>query len=191
MKLKIVVIDNHIALVDESAEIKEDDLCEYKNKVFVIKKGDNELFQLANRVLFAEPELNLDVPQLNWREWEVEQYVNKEYPQYGFKDLLIKAIVGYNHNKAEYAKDDLIKAFRKGAYIGSYTGNNSGKHIEEEEALFIQSLQKYPKWIVMESELIYYPANMPKDGEHRPAFRPKLITNSDGKQEGIIKEIIW
>lgn len=57
----------------------------------------------------------------------------------------------------------------------------------------IKSLQKLPKYIVVESEIVQ---NFNNHGtgeifQNDMKEQPKLITNSEGKQEVIIKELIY
>ena len=125
----------------------------------------------------------------NWRELEVEQLALKTYPVKPVYDgnqlvhsnpndeLQEGFIAGYNHNKAKYTEEDLRKAFF----------DCSIPHNEYDFELFIQSLQKYPKEIVMESEEYGTVMKDFKDVN----YRPKLIINSENKPQGVIKEIIW
>jgi hypothetical protein len=56
---------------------------------------------------------------------------------------------------------------------------------------YIQSIQqpKLPVAFECEMELVFYPANMPKEGEERPPYRPKIIINSEGRIEWVGKYI--
>lgn len=160
MKLKVERINNHIVLVDESAEIKEEHFYYWKVTNSIQKAKKDDLGRLPKnsdgsfKIIFAEKELNLDVPLLpNWKEWEIEQliyqrYFNKntgecirstigadDYEQ-GFKD-------GYNHNKKLYTEEDLIKAYWAGM---QFVGEDKGNPKE-----FKKSLQKHPQFIVVEN----------------------------------------
>ena len=57
--------------------------------------------------------------------------------------------------------------------------------------VIIQTIQqpKYPIAFECEVELVFYPANMPKEGEERPPYRPKIIINSEGRTEWVGKYI--
>lgn len=149
----------------------------------------NEYF--LNKVVFAEKELNLDVPILpDWRSWEVEKLAfdlgipsNKvEY----FK-------LGYNHNKKLYSEEDLRKVYMIAWERGR---NNESTNISET----LESFQKLPNYIVMESEQLNliddkwvnnFEASFFSHLVEDTMITPKLFTNSQGKQEGIIKEIIY
>lgn len=194
MKLKYININGYGVLVDESAEIKHDD--------FYLDLDTNIIYYLvtkpngnAAKIIFAEKELNLDVPVLpNWREWEVEQealyFLELQPKQILTKDkeigLLTGFIAGYNHNKAKYTEEDLKEALfaalnhDKEECCVTHTRDSIVRSV-------IQSLQKYPKYVVMENEQTWEDF---KNGDYQ-IERPKLITNSEGKQEGIIKELIW
>ncbi|HMT01786.1 MAG TPA: hypothetical protein PKD00_00510 [Burkholderiales bacterium] len=187
MTLRYIDINGFGVLVDESAETKQGDLC-----YAILSK---QIFENINpnlnspdkcKIVFAEKELNLDsVPILpNWREFN-NQEVFRLATEFAIKekgnpkDLTLGFITGYNHNKAKYTEEDLEIAFGLGA-ANNANGKPSFKEVK-------QSLQKIPKYIVMESEL-----NLNgKNGLERASFIPKLIINSEGKQEGIIKEIIY
>ena len=213
MKLKYININGHGVLVDESAEITGY-LYEW---LYNTKTGETsnigEPDENDVKIIFAEKELNLDVPILsNWRNWEVEQLVKEKYSipfpnkfsnmnQEAYKERYA-FIAGYNHNKAKYTEEDLRKAIemaREGTL--DYTFGDPYYEFEQGEDVIIQSLQRYPKHIVMESEQVikeeYKTCPYVKEvGCIKNIctcyyFKPKLITNSENKQEGIIKEIIY
>ena len=48
---------------------------------------------------------------------------------------------------------------------------------------YLDSIQKHPKYVVMENEDMEF--GVEKE------YSPKLFTNSEGKQQGILKELIW
>lgn len=209
MKLKYIDINGYGVLVDESAEIKEGDYWIYICPINGLDYGDNNQPIVRNnlpsswydklhdknnyyKIIFAEKELNLDVPILpNWRDFEIEQLaeilvdretnaslkssIRKQYERY------VK--IGLNHNKAKYTEEDLEKAINMAK--NSKNGFKINKIIEPySNNEIIQSLQKVPKYIVMETvEHIH-----PDLGKVDETFK---FTNSEGKQEGIIKEIIY
>jgi hypothetical protein len=205
MKLKYLNINGHGVLVDESVKIKEGDTVfdNYAGIHNIQKVRTCDLDSMHykngnwNKIIFAEKELNLNVPILpNWREWEVEQ----EAKQYSIKrhkvlnyELEFAFLAGYNHNKAKYTEEDLRKAIEIAK--NSMGVDNCGEvcYSNKSTDSIIQSLQKVPKYIVMESifcskdEEILRRPHTKNDLEEKP----KLITNSEGKQEGIIKEIIY
>lgn len=216
MKLKYIDINGYGILVDESAEINNGELLwdnEVKEVMKMFKAPNKVKEPYQHKIIFAEKELNLDnVPILpDWREWEVEQYLEKESEKwclingYNPSDYVhsnrtaeytrVKNIfiAGYNHNKAKYTEEDLIKAIEIA----------SGERLIDKEIQIksiIQSLQKFPKYIVMESKCgrcysddyneCWSAKECCRCSESYPDI-PKLIINSKGRQEGIIKEIIY
>ncbi len=181
MKLKYIYIKGLGVLVDESAEIKEGMLgfnggLEIGSQPIGIHFGED--FKPTGypywKVIFAEKELNLDVPVFDWREFEVEQtainwYKDKHPDSTKVNERSISFIAGHVHNKAKYTEEDLKKAIELAGQVDS-NGEPDGLSYDE----IIQSLKKTPKYVVMESEIEEF----------------KLIT-SEGKQKGIIKEIIY
>jgi hypothetical protein len=175
MKLKYININKYGVVVDESVDIGEG---------LTLLKSD------ISKIICAEKELNLDVPVLpNWREWELTQIVREKYllpfPSKWFSIMNQEAykqryayIEGYNHNGKLYTKEDLKKAIKMA----------KEKYDEND---IIQSLQKYPKYITVETtkDLENHPELINNPKEVREGL--ELITNSEGKQEVIIKEIIW
>jgi hypothetical protein len=91
--------------------------------------------------------------------------------------------------KREYKEEDIRKAFCDGQFDGmmGVTNNCPVSNVDT----YIQSLQqpKYPIAFECEMELVFYPANMPKEGEERPPYRPKTIINSEGRTEWVGKYI--
>lgn len=169
-KLKYVDINGYGILVDESAEILPDTWYENNGVLFlsdsVYNEGNNPnnsnliVTDHNNAVIFAEKELNLDVPVLNWRDWEIEQEALKYFKTI-FKDSTLTVswlqdyiktfketfIAGYNHNKSKYTEEDL-----KDAYNAGYT--NCEELEEQNPDTYIQSIQKIPQYIVMSGEKI-------------------------------------
>ena len=216
MKLKFELVNGFGILVDEEAEIKKGEF--YYNTVNKeIFKCDGVVFKHCNKIIFAEKELNLDVPVFEWRDFEVEkksEYANG-YALYG-KPLGEKYLAfkegftqGYKSNPAKYTEEDLREAIAFGKEQGVYyefaTQSDSReeytkglqKDQQEQIETFIQSLQKHPKYVVMESENYcgspLTTERCPKcvDSCDRAYIRLKLFTNSEGKQQGVIKELIW
>jgi len=201
-------------LVDESANKNGYVKYEYDTrdgKIYETKNGYIQSLNVCHAIVFAEKELNLDVPVLpNWREWEVEQealsFLKLQPQQILTKDkeigLLTGFIAGYNSNKDKYTEEDIKR-------IIHWASLNEDVRLSEEEMFqslqkhpkyeeMFQSLQKHPKYIEVESEKCGYPCSYPSKGNHYVdensmyvPFKYKLITNSESKQEGIIKEIIY
>jgi hypothetical protein len=201
MKLRYINTNGFGVLVDESANKNGYVKYEYDTrdgKIYETKNGYIQSLNVCHAIVFAEKELNLDVPVLpNWREWEVEQealsFLKLQPQQILTKDkeigLLTGFIAGYNRNKDKYTEEDIKR-------IIHWASLNEDVRLSEEE--MFQSLQKHPKYIEVESEKCGYPRSYPSKGNHYVdensmyvPFEYKLITNSESKQEGIIKEIIY
>ena len=212
MKLKYIDINGYGVLVDENAEIKDKepfiDMRDYPHNtsdydIYYAGSGGNVEFsnRIGAKIICAEPELNFDLPILNWRQWEVMQeslkvglklYVHGNYDfENGFR-------VGYNHNKKLYTEADMRRAIEM-AERGVIDSSKIGHSIYTLDEI-IQSLQKLPKFMVIED----YDVKVNKSGRVVNPFdltqnqsecdwviSPKLITNSQGKQEVIIKEILY
>ncbi len=182
MKLKFELVNGYGVLYDESYFIDEN--TEYPCVTLGFRK-----------ILFAEKELGLDVPVFEWRDFEVEELALKKYRNIPESEIMEYAqklrreafIQGYKSNPARYTEEDLKKAFDSGIRYQDtfdyYTGKSDGSEPGREE--YIQSLQKYPKYVVMESEIVEFAA------PDRIYYDYKLLTNSEGKQQGIVKELIW
>lgn len=165
----------------------------------------------CSKIIFAEPELKLEgVPVFNWRDFELEkkslEFLNIQ-PKENLnsekeKGLLTGFFYGYKSNPAKYTEYEAI-----GFYLWARNKYGSVKPIEEGcivnktdykglFQLYIQSLQKYPNYVVMETEII----SLLSTGNHvikkehvSRTFKKgfKLFINSEGKQEGIVKGLIW
>lgn len=155
------------------------------------------------KIICAEKELNLDVPILpNWREWEFEKtvkdYSAEVYPINGNsreevdwienqKYLLETGfIAGYNHKKGDYTEEDLRKAYEAGGNSREDDINGDGEIPFEE---YLQSIRKVPKYIVVETDVFNVNGNLTSITTVSKTI--KTITNSDGKQECIIKGLIF
>jgi hypothetical protein len=192
MKLKFELVNGYGVLVDEEAEIKEGDW--YFDAVIGLHQKLSDLVQTTVKldrwkIIFAEKELGLDVPVFEWRDFEVEKLAKKSLPDDTDWQKRFVFVQGYKSNPAKYTEEDLRKAYIQGKH-GGITQN----YMDFEE--FIKSLQKYPKWVVMESEII----SLIPTGNHTikkedvsKTFKTdfKLFTNSEGKQQGTVKELIW
>jgi hypothetical protein len=215
--LKFQLVNGYGVLVDQEAEIKEGEWAiemyngqsqavnplkftdENGNNWFVRKMnmycGKND--QEAHKIIFSEKELGLEgVPVFEWRDFEVEKLAIKEFPHDTGMSIVARGAFrkGYKSNPAKYTEEDLRKAMDMMAQ-GSIVDDEYYPLFTEDE--IIQSLQKYPKYVVMDSENYcgspYTTERCPKcvDSCDRAYIRPKLFTNSYGKQQGTIKEIIW
>lgn len=174
------------------------------------------LSNYCHKIVFAEKEFNLDVPILpNWREWEVEHLAAKlldeafgsidpiyDEPKSLCRDFFIE---GHNHNKKIYTEEDLVKAIAFGFGI---CRNEDRAPFNLEQIKFIQSLQKKPTSVVVEVEEKSHAEIQKEFGVYghdegltekefkeyeksNSIYKLKLVTNSDGKQTGVIKKIVY
>ena len=202
MKLKFELVNGHGVLVDGESDPfllsvgktvlhVEDDYRGFRK----IEKDTILGFLLSGKriyweVVFAEPELNLDgVPVFEWRDFEVEKLAKKSLPDDTDWQKRIAFVQVYKSNPAKYTEEDLRKAYIQGKH-GGITQN----YMDFEE--FIKSLQKYPKYVVMGSEIV----SLLPTGNHiikkedvSKTFKTdfKLFTNSDGKSQGTVKDLLW
>lgn len=201
MKLKLKAVNGYNILVDENTKIEEGDY-HCASDGWYIEKTSKEDLQIVNdkingytKLIFADPELGLDLPIIpNWEQWEMEKLANLHAVKSGCEhkkelSLISKAfIAGYNHNQARYTEEDLRKAL-KIVYTDWYTDIGHTENTEEEYyERIVQSLKKLPLYIVVET--------LDAGGEYTSELtdwyynQPKLITLPDGKQTGVIKEVI-
>ena len=197
MKLKFELVNGYGVLVDEEEEIIAGDLILWNGKVKTAI--DTEYIHPSHKIIFAEPELKLEgVPVFEWRDFEVWQK-SKEVKHWG-QFASTAFVKGYKSNPAKYTEGDLKKILEEWGERVRY--DNEGytcsfeKWWSQKRSHIIQSLQKYPKWVVMESEII----SLLPTGNHTikkedvsKTFKTdfKLFTNSEGKKQGTIEELIW
>jgi hypothetical protein len=211
MKLKFELVNGFGVLVDEEAEIKA------REKYLLIpesqiKNAENDLPKNKRdwvKIIFVEKELNLEgVPVFEWRDFEVEKLAFKnaktKIPNTKERDINDEILIsgariigfkeGYKYNPAKYTESDLRNAMKM-MMQGSIVDDEYYPLFSEDE--IIQSLKKYPNHIMMESEGYcgspYTTERCPKciDSCDRAYTRLKLFTNSKGKQQGTVKELIW
>ncbi len=194
-QLKFEPVNGYGVLVDENIECPED------SRVWNISLKTNMVFRgyrkdfghnadtTVRQIIFAEKELNLEgVPVFEWRDFEVEKLAKKSLPDDTDWQKRIAFVQVYKSNPAKYTEEDLRKAMD---YASQIT-NNRLKYIDD----YVKSLQKYPKYVVMESEIVSLlptGSHIIKKEDVSKTFKTdlKLFTNSEGKQEGIVKELIW
>lgn len=201
-QLKFELVNGYGVLVDEEAEIKKGDYVTYQNDGLDITKITNAFESHraeCNKIIFAEKELKLEgVPVFEWRDFDEDEIAESVLRKQNWDTTITLPfnqgfIQGYKSNPAKYTEYEAI-----GFYLWARNKYGSVKPIEEGcivnktdykglFQLYIQSLQKYPKYVVMESE--YFKVNGMID--EASSIRSKLFTNSEGKQEGIVKELIW
>jgi hypothetical protein len=214
MKLKFELVNGFGVLVDNEVEIKsdefyiswEDDYATPKWVIYCKSTGLNGKNPM--KIIFAEKELGIDVLVFEWRDFELEnnpeihdwvqEVILKEGKHWNDQDALepvyYGVIKGYKSNPAKYTEEDLRKITQASFIVMS----NPETVIADFDRWFekrLQSLQKYPKYVVMESEYDCCKRYVNCKGcDATPEminYRPKLFTNSDGKQQGTVKELIW
>ena len=208
MKLKFIDINGFGVLVDENAEVNFDTLvCDTQknsNEIYKSKgywKGDKETG--IYKIICAEKELNLDLPILpNFKDWEIEQLAineanKKTFLTFDKRDKAIEHkyykegfIAGYNHNKAKWTDEDLeltVKELIRAINKNNEVAKPSNFVWTDWFKIHKQLLQKTPQFIEIESEC----CGRCIEGIDECITSLKLVTNSDGKQEVIIKEIIY
>jgi hypothetical protein len=218
LELEYIDVNGYGVLVDPRGEIKEGDFVydsysvntapriakvkSFTNALYQFEEGTSRLRPSLHKIIFAERELNLDVPILpNWREWEIQKIAaiaeEKEYADadphdpcgYGGVDFSEGFIAGYNHNKAKYTEEDLRLAITGAWVLGQSERNNLTESMND----IIRSLQKVPKLIRMETE----PMNLDQIRERDKGFltgdtrKLKLISRPGCRTCGIIEEIIY
>jgi hypothetical protein len=214
MKLKFELVNGFGVLVDNEAEIKsdefyiswEDDYATPKWVIYCKSTGLNGKNPM--KIIFAEKELGIDVLVFEWRDFELEnnpeihdwvqEVILKEGKHWNDQDALepvyYGVIKGYKSNPAKYTEEDLRKITQASFIVMS----NPETVIADFDRWFekrLQSLQKYPKYVVMESEYDCCKRYVNCKGcDATPEminYRPKLFINSEDKQQGVIKELIW
>jgi hypothetical protein len=153
---------------------------------------DGDLFPEL-KILFAEKELGFDVPVFEWRDFEVEKLAEESpegYHDYKSQKIFKEGfITGYKSNPAKFTEEDIEKSIAFGMHLESQPLLQSA--IDEEVKGFIQSLQKYPQYIVMESDVMNKDYTDESDKPYQECEIPRIFTNSEGKKQGIVKELIW
>jgi hypothetical protein len=198
MKLKTEVVNGYLVLVDEEEEIIAGDLILWNGKVKTAI--DTEYIHPSHKIIFAEPELNLDgVPVFEWRDFEVEKlakdsdkskckHFRREHTKEEVYDSFEEGFIQcYKSNPAKYTESDLRGAIKMAVKGMLDSGIKGWTTITENE--IIQSLQKQPKYVVMESEEFEVPYFDESGSSKISGF--KFFTNSEGKQQGTVKELIW
>ena len=175
-KLKFELVNGYGILVDQEAEITKNGY-HYNPRTKTATKnskvGNNALIKYADciEIIFAEPELKLEgVPVFEWRDFEVEKlFIEKSNIPYFPSDLKETCNwwfkEGYNSNPAKYTENDLM--ILSNFIIEFYEYQMENKHfidkygfsvdkLDLSDAIYklIQSLQKYPEYVVMENNTI-------------------------------------
>jgi hypothetical protein len=182
MKLKFELVNGYGILVDQEAEITKNGY-HYNPRTKTATKnskvGNNALIKYADciEIIFAEPELKLEgVPVFEWRDFEVEKLAEKyadfsnDHITMSFGDKFNETskrdfIGGYKSNPAKYTENDLM--ILSNFIIEFYEYQMENKHfidkygfsvdkLDLSDAIYklIQSLQKYPEYVVMENNTI-------------------------------------
>jgi hypothetical protein len=199
MKLKFEFINGYGVLVDEKEEIISGDLILWNGKVKTAI--DTTYTHPSHKIIFAEKELGLDVPVFEWRDFEpnekslLSMFYNvckATYPEFDewieakeYKKWLNKS------NQAKFTEEDLQKAFHAGEERILKREYEKGLSELDSYTNLKKSLQKYPQYVVMESDVMNKDYTDESDKPYQECEIPRIFTNSDGKQQGIIKELIW
>ena len=206
MKLKYADIDGFGVLINNNVEIKPNTWYESFKMLFLSDTIYNEsnnpnnpsVARYNSAVIFAEKGLNLNIPILpNWKEWEVEQIAKEWASSYNYangkQDVGIESfIAGYNCNNRLYTEDDLKRAIliaERGIIDSSKIGVSIYTHDD-----IVKALQKVPKYIEIESEYINGWSKLLVEKQNDPKelhIQPKLVINSDGDKECVIKKIYY
>jgi hypothetical protein len=181
MKLKFELVNGYGILVDQEAEINNfdlvmDDDCTGPWNIQIQPETDLSKY---SKVIFAEKELGLDVPVFEWRDFEVEKLAFKnaktKIPNTKERDINDEILIsgariigfkeGYKSNPAKYTENDLM--ILSNFIIEFYEYQMENKHFIDKygfsvdklglsDAIYklIQSLQKYPEYVVMENNTI-------------------------------------
>ena len=195
-KLKFELVNGYGVLVDENIECPED------SRVWNISLKTNMVFRgyrkdfghnadtTVRQIIFAQKELNLEgIPVFEWRDFELNK-LSTNFAMGGSWQCPISFEVGYKSNPAKYTEEDLMKIISGIESLNKET--NSAYEYELGKIEIMQSLQKYPKYVVMESELV--DSGNHGSGEIFHNNRTEeftLFTNSEGKQQGTAKKLIW
>lgn len=193
MNLTPKLVDGYTVLVDENTEIKEGICLRYVQDIPYIMKYDKGIDHKQYKIIFADPELNLDLPIVpDWEQFHVEELAIKKFSNSQFHTTYrIGFIEGYNEYKdKKYTEEDLIKAMIM--YIEQY--KDVSKSAIQIRMDIIQSLKKLLKYIVVESEDVWIDTpqgKINKTWQGLPMSKEKLITLPNGDVTGVIKEVIW
>jgi hypothetical protein len=204
--LKFELVNGYGVLVDES-EIKSGDKLIWKGKIYSYRESFLGVdFSECSKIIFAEKELNLEgVPVFEWRNFELNK-LSTNFAMGGSWQCPISFEVGYKSNPAKFTEEDLMKIISGIESLNKET--NSAYEYEIGKIEIIQSLQKYPKYVVMEreektveeiqKELGIYghdeglsEREFEEYKKSKSIYKYKLFTNSDGKSQGTVKELIW
>lgn len=176
MKLKPIFINGYKILVDENEKFN------YPEKEIIYYDGEGNLRKActgviynssAKTILFADPELNLDLPVVpDWEQWEIEQLALNEVETQGW--------CRYDANSEQ--EEDLRNAIKTSLDYWTKHSNT-----EKEADDIVKSL--LPSYIVVE-EVEALPSNG-NTHDWDKDINPKLIKLPDGTETGIIQEVIW
>jgi hypothetical protein len=209
MRLKFELFNGYGALIDENLVLNKGNLyIDRDGKIKTVGKTEGGLIysiedmdedgfnhhyfdrncEIMGKIIFAEKELGIDVPVFEWRDFEVEKFAEKEFPHNTGMSIVARGAFkkGYKSNQPKYTEEDLQKAFHAGEERILKREYEKGLSELDSYTNLKKSLQKYPQYVVMEETISLYKGN----GTYGSII-PRLYTNSDGKQQGKIQEIIW
>ena len=193
MKHNLIKTDNYLLVFDKLSEIKEGDWYKTPLGIYSQFNGTEKLLIGTRRVASHAPLngapilegvnllplLDEEIPKLSLSEEEINQltFDGKSFISHAH----VYHRVGYNKAREKYkwTNEDVIRIIEKSRETG----------LTAEYLMLSLQQHKYPIAFECEMELVYYPANWPKEGEERPPYRPKTFTNSEGRTEWVGKYI--
>jgi hypothetical protein len=200
MKHNLIKTDSYLLVFGKLSEIKEGDWYKTPLDIYSQFNGTEKLPVGTKRVvahlpLNGAPYLDgVDVLPTNWRDSGEEEsktnfaevfyrLLKNTYPTF---EEWIEAIEYRKQSREKYkfTEEDMRKAIIMSSL-------STVDFIPDRCDVIIQTIQqpKYPIAFECEVELVYYPANWPKEGEERPPYRPKTFINSEGRTEWVGKYI--
>lgn len=175
MTHKLIKTDNYLLVFDDSKARVEYYLHGIDDIIAHLPLNGSPIFEGVDLLPpleddEVEKDAEFHVSELDWDTDDFE----KNCGRMSFK-------AGYNkaRERYKYTEEDVRKAVNEARQLEDWQDLVWEYEYEE----IIQSLQqpKYPIAFECEMEQVFYPANMPKEGEDRPPYRIKTTTNSQGQ----------
>jgi hypothetical protein len=138
--IRAIKLYDYFVVVDTKAEIKENDFVYYKSKIFAILRGDNELFNLANKIIASTKFIDKTIPVIKFIEQSVEDFNlenSQKFAEKYFDNLKKKYPQG-----GQIKIDNILSVLKVGVECGykfgkKYQAKSSDKKYTEEEAKII------------------------------------------------------
>jgi len=157
MKLKFELVNGYGILVDEEANIRKGDIFYLEDANVIAKYETVEPIKESVKIIFAEIELGLDLPVFEWREFEILEKIQHILDKKAKEDNKIDLnaygnglIDCYKSNPAKFTEEDLRKAIELTLIDAEKSVIWSATYHYHLSKKIIQSLQKYPKYVVMD-----------------------------------------